>query len=124
MEARLCQYGWDENRLYDSVQSVHRCFKAVRKKEIYGYCVVWVVGDQFDLLIADQHQGQGLGRYLLQHVLGRKEFSVITDSWLEVRSGNRIAQALYSRLGFSMLGKRSEYYSRRGETKDALIMRR
>lgn len=127
MEARSCRYGWDEDWLRNSVESAHRCFKLLRGQEICGYCVVQIVGDQLELLnilIAKEYQGKGFGYYLLQQILNRQEFSEITDIWLEVRSGNLLAQGLYKRLGFSVVGKRAGYYSQQEDAEDALIMRR
>jgi ribosomal-protein-alanine acetyltransferase len=47
----------------------------------------------------------GIAKALLQHELRRKAIF-----YLEVRESNQAAQALYRNLGFTEIGRRSEYY--------------
>ena len=92
-----------------------------------GYCVVRVVGTELELLnivVSRQFQGQRLGGYFLEKIFQQKAIAETTDQWLEVRSGNLAAQALYHKTGFSVVGKRRGYYSRSGKPEDALIMQR
>jgi ribosomal-protein-alanine N-acetyltransferase len=84
---------------------------------IGGY---WRIVDEAHLVLLAVHpraQGRGLGTALLAHLLGeaRRETRHMT---LEVRESNRPALALYSKFGFTALGRRPRYY---GE-EDALIL--
>jgi ribosomal-protein-alanine N-acetyltransferase len=49
--------------------------------------------------------------------------SKIRSVFLEVRSGNAAALALYEKLGFVMMGRRENYYKTAAEREDALTMR-
>jgi ribosomal-protein-alanine N-acetyltransferase len=64
---------------------------------------------------------QGWGRRVLGELCRRAAAAGATDATLEVATGNRGAQALYRRLGFSTVALRRGYY-RGGE--DALLQRR
>ena len=65
------------------------------------------------------YQGQGIGRRLLTELLGFAEGGVV---YLEVRSDNTRAIALYRSLGFVEVGLRRRYYRASGA--DAYTMRR
>lgn len=59
-------------------------------------------------------RGKALGAQLVRKAL--QELCVLNDNrlvaevWLEVHEGNLAAQALYRRLGFLDVGRRSRYY--------------
>jgi ribosomal-protein-alanine N-acetyltransferase len=63
--------------------------------------------------VAPEHQGQGIGKALLQALLARAdEFEA--PVFLEVRTDNTTALALYERHGFERLGIRKRYYQPSG----------
>lgn len=64
---------------------------------------------------------RGIGSALLETVLERGIRLNARTAVLEVRAGNQAAQALYSRFGFSLVGRRRNYY--REPLEDALVMR-
>ena len=64
------------------------------------------------------HQGTGIGRSLMAELLGHADGVV----YLEVRTDNAPAIALYDSLGFSTVGLRRRYYRASGA--DAFTMRR
>ena len=64
----------------------------------------------------------GLGRALMCELMRRLRESGIDSLSLEVRESNFPALALYTKLGFSQVGKRPRYYV--NPTEDALILRK
>jgi ribosomal-protein-alanine N-acetyltransferase len=66
-----------------------------------------------------EYQGQGIGRLLLDELLRFADGGVV---YLEVRTDNVVAIALYSSLGFEQIGLRKRYYRVSGA--DAYTMRR
>jgi [ribosomal protein S18]-alanine N-acetyltransferase len=66
-----------------------------------------------------EFQGQGFGRGLLDHLLG---IAAGDPVFLEVRTDNAAAIALYERVGFTRIGVRKRYYRVSGA--DAYTMRR
>src|SRR3954453_15385431 len=71
--------------------------------------------------VATARQGEGIGAQLLDALLAeadRRSPVVI----LEVRADNEVAQGLYRRRGFAVIGRRRGYYQPSGA--DAVVMRR
>lgn len=80
--------------------------------------------------VAPVAQGRGLGRQLVEALLGEAGRRGAGRVMLEVRSDNAAARALYQRLGFEQVGERPAYYSGgpggpggAGAAVDALVMR-
>ena len=92
-------------------------------KHIVGAVVVWLIEDEAHiatLAIHPEHRGRGISRELLAAVLAKSIRGRVRTATLEVRANNQIAQALYRRFGFEIVGRRPRYYLDNNE--DALIM--
>lgn len=91
-----------------------------------GYWVGLFVADEAHLLnlaVAPTHQRQGWGSALLAHFLTESRVTGVTTAWLEVRSDNAAALALYQRAGFQQVAARPRYYRDAvGCYFDALVM--
>lgn len=93
------------------------------RDKVIGYAGTWIIVDEAHLMniaVTPQFQGQGLGEFLLLHVLDSMRGLGAATCTLEVRPSNTRAQSLYRRLGFHVEGRRKRYYVDNGE--DALIM--
>ncbi|MEX2162088.1 MAG: ribosomal protein S18-alanine N-acetyltransferase [Anaerolineales bacterium] len=91
--------------------------------QVVAYSVCWLLGEEVhiaNLAVASRFRRQGLARRLLTHVLQRAAEKGMHSATLEVRAGNRAAQALYEEFGFHEVGRRKRYYSDNRE--DALLM--
>ncbi|MFK5925786.1 MAG: ribosomal protein S18-alanine N-acetyltransferase [Desulfuromusa sp.] len=89
---------------------------------IVGYICYWLIAGEMQILnlaTSPKFRRQGIAAQLLAEVFKRCAFSELSSAWLEVRSGNLTAKALYQRHGFKLSGTRKAYY-RDGE--DALVM--
>jgi N6-L-threonylcarbamoyladenine synthase len=81
-------------------------------------------GEQADIqtiAVVERARRQGLGRALLQTLMGEARQRSATEIFLEVRADNPGAQALYVSLGFEQIAVRPRYYQPDGV--DAIIMR-
>jgi len=90
--------------------------------EIAGYICYWLVAGEMQILniaTSPQFRRQGVAAQLLEEAFRRCSQTELSSAWLEVRSGNTGAQALYQQYGFILSGTRKAYY-RDGE--DALVM--
>lgn len=90
---------------------------------IVGYAGVWMMVSDSHLVtiaVAPQQRRRGLGELLLIATLDLSQQLAAETMTLEVRVSNKPAQALYSKYGFEVQGRRRHYYSDNGE--DALIM--
>ncbi len=89
---------------------------------LVGYSCRWRVTDEVHLLNVAVHSGRrgsGIGRLLVEAVIGEARGTRARTMFLEVRAGNVAARRLYRRLGFRDLGVRRGYY---GPGQDAIVM--
>ncbi|MEA3442804.1 MAG: ribosomal protein S18-alanine N-acetyltransferase [Chloroflexota bacterium] len=90
---------------------------------IAGFAGLWLIARDAHIIsiaVRDQHRKEGLGEALLISTISlaiKSNAAVVT---LEVRASNEIAQALYRKYGFRVIGKRPRYYSDNAE--DAVLM--
>ena len=126
---RLC-YGdpWPSSA-FASLPENTRVFFSVARRDVHGalagYVVAWYAmdeGELANLAVAPECRGQGIGRKLLEAVIGDAMTRGASTLHLEVRESNAAAIQLYSSRGFEQVGRRKAYY--RSPTEDALILRR
>jgi len=92
-------------------------------ERVVGYAVVWYLfreAELGNLAVAPGWRRRGLGRQLLDWALQKARERGTERIFLEVRVGNRTAQQLYQRYGFSQVGLRRRYY--RAPVEDARVM--
>jgi ribosomal-protein-alanine N-acetyltransferase len=93
--------------------------------QVDGFVIGWILPSDLHVLnlaIARHRRRQGLGRRLMFHcleVFAERGGGLVN---LEVRESNRAAQELYRSMGFSIVGRRRQYYRRSNE--DAILMLR
>ncbi|MBR3293065.1 MAG: ribosomal protein S18-alanine N-acetyltransferase [Oscillospiraceae bacterium] len=93
--------------------------------EILGYVSMMFVLDEAyigNVAVAPEHRRRGVASALLESLLQRVKAMGLAFVTLEVRATNMPAIALYEQFGFSVVGRRKNYYS--APTEDALIMTR
>lgn len=91
--------------------------------EVIGLAGYWLIGDEVHISTIAVHpgwRGQRLGELLLLNLLFMAYKHPANMVTLEVRHSNTIAQQLYLKYGFDVVGKRRRYYRDTGE--DAIIM--
>ena len=94
-------------------------------EQLLGYFIADRILDESTLMnicVSPAWQGQGLGRQLLTHYLRLCEQQGLTQLWLEVRSSNTSAQALYQSCGYAECGRRRHYYRTDNGSEDAVLM--
>lgn len=99
---------------------------AAREMGAIGFALSRVIVDECELMllaVAAPSQRHGVGRALLNAIIGDARASSARAVFLEVRENNP-AIALYSSAGFVATGRRRDYYrSPLGATFDALTFR-
>lgn len=99
------------------------CISAVAGDVVVGYGFSRTVADEcevLDLAVSPKYKRQGIGKAVLAKMLECAKDAGAATVYLEVREGNSAAKALYEGAGFSVIGRRKNYY--RYPTEDALIM--
>ena len=95
-------------------------------QSIQGVAWFSVVQDEaeiIDIRVDKRYRRIGIGQSLLTQSLEKLRLSDIGSVFLEVRSSNTAALALYRKLGFTMMGRREDYYKTVAGREDALTMR-
>jgi len=124
-ETRAYAYPWTPGIFADCLAAGHECWVIVERTEIVGHGVLSAAAGEAHLLnacVARDVQGQGLGRKLVEWMLGRARDRGASTVFLEVRPSNRVACELYDSLGFCEVGRRPGYYPDARGTEDARVM--
>jgi [ribosomal protein S18]-alanine N-acetyltransferase len=105
--------------------SAHTSFLLERKQGglVVAFCEVLRGVDEAEILNIEtlpSHRRQGLAHSLLLEALDWARANHRTSLWLEVRTSNSGAQALYAKLGFVTISMRQRYYA---DGADAFVMK-
>ncbi|MEC9484732.1 MAG: ribosomal protein S18-alanine N-acetyltransferase [Candidatus Izemoplasma sp.] len=109
-----------EDVLYHS-QSEYIVAKDERKP--IGYIGALVVGHQVDIInlyVEPDYRRQGVATQLFKTLLNSEKEISLTDITLDVKENNHVAISLYKKIGFSVIGKRKQYYQ---DGSNALVMK-
>ena len=93
------------------------------KRSVIGMSVVWILVDEAHIATIAIHpdcRGHGIGKKLLAETLCQAIQRGATSATLEVRSSNFLAQDIYRKFGFTIVGRRPHYYHDNNE--DAVLM--
>lgn len=93
-------------------------------QKIVGFVIVSLTADECHVLnlgVAREHQHQGYGTILMNHVIHEAKQVGAGIIYLEVRKSNTRAISLYRKLDFHLIGERKDYYPTVAGHEDALI---
>ncbi|GAB2915374.1 ribosomal protein S18-alanine N-acetyltransferase [Rheinheimera gaetbuli] len=126
IEQAANSYPWTEASFASSFAESYFSYKLLDNAgNIVGFYIAQLILEQlelFNICVAPTQQGKGYGHILMQHFLQEGAARGATDVFLEVRSSNLSAIALYQRYGFTQTGLRKGYYVSRTGKEDALLM--
>src|SRR5215203_4855641 len=120
-QSGLSRWGWAA--YYAELQGTNRDLMLVARLTrssiiesgpIAGYIVARETAGELhinNVAVRMEYRRRGVGAELLNHVLKEARRRKATAAFLEVRSANHAAQALYERNGFRAIARRAHYYS-------------
>lgn len=125
----LSKWGWAA--YYAELQSANRDLMLIARLkaenavayQIAGYIVARETAGELhinNVAVREEFRQKGIGSILLNRIVERARKAGAKTAFLEVRSGNQAAQALYKKCGFQTIARRQHYYSEPRE--DALVM--
>jgi [ribosomal protein S18]-alanine N-acetyltransferase len=126
----LSRWGWAA--YYAELQGVNRDLMLIARlasspviehQRIAGYIVARESAGELhinNVAVRDQFRRRGIGNALLGRIVETAKNLNVKVAFLEVRSGNHAAQALYERNGFKPIARRTDYYTDPRE--DAVVM--
>ncbi|MFN7088102.1 MAG: ribosomal protein S18-alanine N-acetyltransferase [Burkholderiales bacterium] len=127
IEQASYEYPWSPGNFSDSLRVGHSMWVREAEGEVIGYYAMMAAAGEAHLLnltIAPSWRRHGHGRDLLQHCMNRACDHCAESLFLEVRTSNSVAIALYRSSGFVDLAVRRGYYPARHGREDALIMKK
>ncbi len=123
IEAACFSEPWSEQALLDSYNADTRFVVAVLGKTVIGYGGLQTVLDEgyvTNIATHPNYRRQGVGNALTAALVELARQKGLAFISLEVRQSNLAAQNLYQNNGFTLQGRRKNFY--RQPTEDALIL--
>jgi len=129
-QSGLSRWGWAA--YYAELQSGNRELMLVARPvrasivesgPIAGYIVARETAGELhinNVAVRPQYRRRGIGVAMLERIIHEARLRKANTAFLEVRSANLAAQALYEKCGFRAIARRSNYYSEPRE--DAVVM--
>lgn len=126
IELRAHSVPWSLGTLQNSQGGRYLNLKYLQNSQIVGFVICQTVLDEatlFNIAVAPEMQGRGIGKSLLLELIKQLKERGITALWLEVRESNFKAQKLYENLGFNQVDIRKNYYpTPEGKRENAIVM--
>lgn len=126
VEQQAYEFPWSRGNFVDSLAAGYIAQMLLGEHEaLLGYFVAMHGVDEVHLLnitVAPAHQRQGHARLMLDALVGRCLEKSASQVWLEVRSSNERAKAVYRDHGFRSVGVRRGYYPAASGREDATVM--
>ena len=117
MESDYFPDNWSEKSVLTHIKN-QKVIALKFAETLLGYCIFMTAADEGEILriaVDKKLRGAGLGKKLLSSVIHEMKEEGINEVFLEVRSGNESAIALYKSVGFEEIGIRKGYYRDNGE---------
>lgn len=126
IERASYQFPWSEGIFRDCLRVGYVCRVVLSGDELVGYGIMSTGAGEahiLNLCVRESNRCIGVGRTLLEHLLGRAGAGGSSEAYLEVRPSNTAAIRLYQTLGFEPIGIRRGYYQAVGGREDAAVLR-
>jgi len=125
VETVAYEFPWTEGIFRDCMRVGYYCVVCELDDEVVGHGIMSLgVGEchLLNICIHPDYQQQGLGSSLISYLLDVARWKKARIAFLEVRVSNLGAHNLYTKLGFSEIGLRKNYYPGPQGREDALIL--
>lgn len=125
IERASYEFPWTTLIFRDCVRAGYECHVYDSQQGLLGYGIMSLAAGECHLLnicIHPDYRRQGFASQLIETLLERARAQRARVALLEVRVSNDVAHRLYTRLGFSEIGLRRNYYPARRGREDALVL--
>lgn len=119
---------WNEKMLGEMfANAACGVFGIIQGGDILGYCALYIVdkeGEIANIVVDKPFRKQGLGRQMMDFMMGLFRKKGVQTVFLEVNTANGAAINMYYGYGFKIISKRKDYYPKDNEHKssDAFVM--
>jgi ribosomal-protein-alanine N-acetyltransferase len=125
IEQQVYNFPWSEGIFKDCFTAGYDCWVCEELDNILGYCMISMASGEahiMNICVDPAEQKQGIGRFMIEHLLKFASDYKVASIFLEVRPSNAAAIALYTGLGFNEIGIRKDYYPGEEGREDALML--
>ncbi len=123
-EAEIFPDAWGERAICDTISTEGAmCYVALRDGQLVAYIIGRVIapeGEIYRIATLPEYRGRGIAYRLLDYAYKTELGHGLETLFLEVRTKNAPARALYRSYGFKEAGVRKNYYKNPDD--DAIIM--
>ena len=125
IEQQVYNYPWSEAIFNDCFTAGYYCWICEEIDNVLGYCILSLAageGHIMNICVDPSEQKQGIGRFMVDHMVKVAKNAEVSSIFLEVRPSNTSAISLYQGMGFNELGIRKDYYPGKEGREDALML--
>ena len=125
IESQCYLFPWTEGVFKDCLTGGYLCRGLYLDGHLLAYGILSVaVGEShvLNICVDPEQQGKGLASVFLRKLLDETREWEAEIAFLEVRKSNVAALSLYSKLGFSEIGCRKNYYPNGDSREDAIVL--
>lgn len=125
VEHAAYDFPWSANIFADCMKAGYICRVCLSGSALVGYGIMSLGAGEchvMNLCVHPEHSGNGYGSLLLTDLLDIARRSNAHIAFLEVRTSNRRAHALYQYMGFNEVGIRKNYYPAQKGREDAFVL--
>ncbi|MEL6301017.1 MAG: ribosomal protein S18-alanine N-acetyltransferase [Pseudomonadota bacterium] len=126
IENQSYQFPWSIGIFRDCLLAGYQCLTVVQQGEVRAYGILSMAAGEAHVLnvcVAPAFRRQGYGVMLLNEMIQVARDARIRRIFLEVRPSNLAATSMYHALGFTTIGRRSNYYKADNNGReDALVL--
>ncbi len=127
LERDSYSHPWSEGIFCDCLRVGYECQVVDHEGRVAGYGIMSTGAGEAHLLnvcVQRELRCHGIGRRMIEHLLGKARDAGMQEVFLEVRPSNVSALRLYQALGFEQIGIRRGYYPAPGGREDAVQFKR
>ncbi len=125
IEGSVVEFPWSYGIFRDCIKVGYDCWVFEDQDEIIGYGLLSIGAGEAHILnicIRPDRQRNGLGTRMMKHLMQRADELKAQSVYLEVRASNKGAFDLYQDIGFSVIGRRKDYYPHKNGREDAIVL--
>lgn len=125
IERAAYDFPWSMNIFVECIKAGYVCRVCCSNDQVTGYAIMSLGAGECHIMnvcVCPREQGNGYGSLLMADLLAIAKRANTQIAFLEVRTSNRRAHALYQYLGFNEVGIRKNYYPARQGREDAYVL--
>jgi ribosomal-protein-alanine N-acetyltransferase len=125
IERRSYDFPWSLGVFSDCLRVGYCCWAILDKSDLSGYGIMTIAAQECHILnicVDPDYRRRGYASALLQQLLCSADVHGAKTAYLEVRPSNHAAIDLYTRVGFSRIGERPNYYPARNGRENAFVL--